>query len=629
MNTADKQVVSRPWRGLFLAGAVGSALLAGACTGSIGSETGTPAGTAAPGSGSSSSGNSIGTGSNGTGASGQGGQPGATSGTVGVAPMTTSMPGMPAAPLDPGTVAAHRLNAFEYDNTISDLLGIPTKIAETTFLPDEVGGNGFNNEADVLTMTDAEFTQYFNEADALGEQVFADPALTKRIVTCTPASATDTACLNTVINTFGALAYRRPLFADEVTRFQTLASSAVANGADFNGSVKDIVKMMLCSVPFLYRMEFDANPASTAPHALSAYELASRVSYLLWSSMPDSALFADAASGALTSDATLTAHVTRMLADPKAQNFVQSFAGQWLGTGLVTSDLVTASAFPNWTPALAQAYAQEELLYFNEFLNGDYTWDKFLTAPVNFVNGASAAIYAANSPSAAAATKGIAATQTTFTKILNMDPNRIGFMGLGGFLRQTSFSYRTSPTLRGKFVLLSVLGEVVPQPPAGVPPLDPASATTNATTFEENVRSILLAHRMLSPACNACHERLDPVGLGMENFDGIGTYRTAYGNGNPIDSSGQLPDGTTFTSVQQLATLLSSGTRLTEMVNFASQQLMTYAVSRPLNLTFMTGTDTPYLTQIQTQWATQQYALKALIQDMVLNQTFRERRGGA
>jgi hypothetical protein len=245
------------------------------------------------------------------------------------------------------------------------------------------------------------------------------------------------------------------------------------------------------------------------------------------------------------------------------------------------------------------------------------------------VNGTTAAIYSANSPTAAAATKGIPATQTTFTKITNMDPNRIGFMGLGGFLRQTSFSYRTSPTLRGKFVLLEVLGEVVPSPPAGVPPLDPTSTTTDPTTFEENVRAILLAHRTLSPSCNTCHERMDPIGLGMENFDGIGMYRATYGNGDTIDSSGQLPDGTTFSSVQQLATILSDGTRLTEMLNFASEQVMTYALSRPLNLdSTMGATDTPYLTQIQTSWATQQYALKSLIQDVVINQTFRERHGG-
>ncbi len=620
MNSANQQVVSRRKRAVLVSAAFGAALTIGACMGSIGTGTGT-------GTGNGTSSNGSGTP---TGTGGQVVNPASTS-TVGVPPPPPATGGMTGstAPLDPGTIAAHRLNAFEYDNTVNDLLGLQQSVAESNFIADEEGANGFDNEADVFTMTDAEFTQYFNAADALGEQVFANPALVSRILTCTPASATDATCLNTFINSFGPLAYRRALFPDEVTRFQNLAAAAVASGTDFNGSIKQIVKMMLSSVPFLYRMEFDANPASTAVHPVSPYELASRLSYLLWSSMPDTALFADAASGALTSDATLTAEFTRMLASPKAQNFVSSFAGQWLGTRTETSALVTASAFPKWTTALGQAYAQEELLYFNEFLNGDYTWDKFLTAPVNFVNGASAALYAANSPTAATATKAIPATQTTYTKVLNMDPNRIGFMGLGGFLRQTSFSYRTAPTLRGKFVLLEILGEVVPQPPAGVPPLDSAAtASTDSATQEEDVKARLLAHRMTGAACNTCHERLDPIGLGMENFDGIGQYRTAYGNGDVIDAAGQLPDGTTFTTVQQLATILSSGTRLTEMLDFATQQVMTYALSRPLNLDPTTGTDTPYLTQIQTLWATQNYALKPLIQDVILNQTFRERHGG-
>jgi uncharacterized protein DUF1592/uncharacterized protein DUF1588/uncharacterized protein DUF1587/uncharacterized protein DUF1595/uncharacterized protein DUF1585 len=621
MNTANQKVLMRRWRAPLLSGAaLGAIILAGACMGNIGSPGtgggGTTTSTGGNGNvppdvGGASPMNTAGNGA--TGSSGSG--------------TTTPVAGSNQ-PLDPGTIAAHRLNAFEYDNTINDLLGLQQNIAESSFIADEVGGNGFDNEADVLTMNDAEFTQYFNAADALGEQVFASPALTAKIVTCTPASATDASCLNTVINTFGQLAYRRPLFADEVTRFQNLAANAVTNGADFNGSVKQIVKMMLSSVPFLYRMEFDANPASTTPHPVAPYELASRLSYLLWSSMPDATLFADAASGAILTDATLQTEFTRMLASPKAQNFVSSFAGQWLGARTVTSALVTASAFPKWTTALGQAYAQEELLYFNEFLNGDYPWTQFLTAPVNFVNGANAALYATNSPTAAAATKDVTATQTTFTKVTNIDPNRIGFMGLGGFLRQTSFSYRTAPTLRGKFVLLSILGEVVPQPPPGVPALDPTTGSTDPATQEEDVRARLLAHRMLGAACNSCHERLDPIGLGMENFDGIGMYRTGYGNGDVIDASGQLPDGTTFTTVKQLATILSSGTRLTEMLDFATQQVMTYAVSRPLNLDPTTGTDTPYLTQIQTQWATQNYALAPLIQDVIMNQTFRERHGG-
>jgi hypothetical protein len=624
MKTANQRGLLSHSRALLVSAAAGTVVFAAACMGNIGSgQNGNGGGGDTSGSGGGS-GAVAGSGTNvggmapttGSAVGGSGG-----SGSVGA---TGSGVGTPQA-LDPGTVSMHRLNAFEYDNTINDLLGLQQNLAQTSFIADESGSNGFDNEADALTMNDSEFTQYFNAAQSIVETVFANPALVAKIITCTPASATDATCLNTVINNFGLRAYRRPLFADEVTRFQALATDAVGtNGQDFNGSVKQIVKQMLSSIPFLYRMEFDPNPTSTMPHVVAPYELASRLSYLLWSSMPDATLLGEAQSGAILTDTTLQTELTRMLADPRAQNFVSSFAGQWLGVRALHSHAVEPTAFPAWSETIRSAMQQEMLLYFNEFLNGDLPWTQFLTAQVNFVNGPLAAFYGV---------KNIPATQTTMTKVTNIDPNRIGFMGLGGFLTLTSYSYRTVPTLRGKFVLTEILGEVVPPPPAGVPTLDPVgSAASNPMLQEEDVRARLEAHRTQGAACMSCHSRLDPIGLGMENFNGVGAFRTAYGNGDVISAAGQLPDMTMFTSVAQLAQILSSGTRLTEMTNFAAQQVMTYALSRTLDqssITPLTGTDTPYITQVQGAWATQNYGLKALIQDVILNQTFRQRRGGA
>ncbi len=214
------------------------------------------------------------------------------------------------------------------------------------------------------------------------------------------------------------------------------------------------------------------------------------------------------------------------------------------------------------------------------------------------------------------------------TKVTSLDPNRIGFLGLGGFLTQSSYSYRTVPTLRGKWVLENLLGQEIPPPPAGIPPLDSATtAATDSMTQEENVRARLLAHRAM-PMCSACHSQLDPIGLGMESFDGVGAYRSTYGNGQAIDSSGKLPDGASFTSLAELASTLSKGGRQTELLGFASQQVMTYVLSRPLNLTAPNDTDRAYLTQIQAAWASQGYAFKALLRTVVLNETFRSRHGG-
>jgi hypothetical protein len=515
---------------------------------------------------------------------------------------------------NPGSVGIHRLNAFEYDNTINALLGLSQNVAEKTFVPDETGANGFDNEAATLTMTDAEFQQYFNAADMLVEQVFADATLTKNIVTCTPTGATDAACLETVINGFGLRAYRRPLTTDEVARFKTLAANAVTNGQDFNGQVKQIVKMMLSSIPFLYRVEIDATLASTVVHRLSAYELASRLSYLAWSSAPDATLLTQAQSGALTTDATLQQELARLLQDPRAAGFTSSFAGQWLGMRAFAAHQIEPTAFPRWNETLRQAMIQEAQLYFDEFLNGSLPWTQFLTAPVSFVNGPLAALYGV---------KNVPATQTIMTKILNADANRVGFLGLGAFLTQSSYSYRTVPTLRGKWIYENILGEKIPSPPAGIPPLDPAqAAATDSMTQEENVRARLLAHRA-GASCAACHNSLDPIGLGLENFDGIGAYRAAYGNGQPIDATGMLPDGTTFNGLPALAAILSQGNRQTEMLNFAAQQLMTYALSRPLG-----DGDVPAVKQVQQQWATQGYAFKALLLDVVLSETFRSRHGG-
>ena len=367
--------------------------------------------------------------------------------------------------VDPGTVAIHRLNALEYDNTVNDLLGLSQKNAETSFISDEKGANGFDNEADAFTMTDDELQQYYNSADSIGEQVFASPTLAAKIVTCTPAGATDTACLNTVINTFGARAYRRPLTSDEVTQFQALAADAVTNGQDFNGQVKQIVKAMLTSLPFLYRIELDPSPASTVPHKLSPYDLASRLSYLVWSSMPDAQLFSDAQSGALLNDATLTAELARLMADPKGSNFTSSFAGQWLGVRDVGSHQVEPTAFPAWNETIRQAMMQEIILYFDEFLNGNLPWTQFFTEPMNFVNGPLAAFYGF---------KGIPATQTAMTKVMNGDPNRIGFYGTrAASSRRPRSPIERSRTYRGKWVLVNLLGENIPSPPGGHPSARP------------------------------------------------------------------------------------------------------------------------------------------------------------
>jgi hypothetical protein len=584
--------------------AIALAIGAAACNGAISDEGSNPTG--GPGSGAAGSGSSP-TGGPGTGGTSVPNPPDA--GSAGS--------GTPAA-LDVGRISIHRLNNLEYDNTVHDLVGV-MGMAQATFQPDEEGE--FDNDADAFTVNDARYEQYFNAADTIGEAVFADTAATGLrqtyvygLVTpaCTP-SATATDCSSKIISAFGAKAWRRPLTTQEVAGLVTLATNAITLGETPDGSIKQVVKTVLASPQFLYRIEFDPNPTSTVAHSLDPYELASRLSYLGWSSMPDQALFDLAKSGQIGTNAILTQQVDRMLADPKGANFTNSFAGQWLGARDMQSHQVEPTAFASFDEPLRAAFVQEELMYFNQFLTGTLPMTKFFTTQTNFVNTRLAKHY------------GFPAVPATagFQMVTNGSPNRVGFMGLGSFLTFTSYSYRTAPTLRGKWVLLNLLCQVIPSPPPGVPVLDPNAQPTDTSVQSEDVRARLTAHRA-NPTCAGCHALLDPIGLGLENFDAIGAYRQKYSatSATNIDSSGMLPTGETFSSLSQLAQILTMGTHGQQAIDCASHKMMTYALSRSL-----VDSDNPYLNQVRTAWAGQGYGLKDLMKDIVQNDTFKFRRG--
>jgi uncharacterized protein DUF1592/uncharacterized protein DUF1588/uncharacterized protein DUF1595/uncharacterized protein DUF1585/uncharacterized protein DUF1587 len=519
---------------------------------------------------------------------------------------------------DVGRISIHRLNNLEYDNTMRDLVGVDA-MAQKTFQSDETGE--FDNDADAFTMNDARYEQYFNTADTIGETVFADTAATGLRQTyvyglampaCTP-SATDTACSSKIISAFAQKAWRRPLTGPDLQGLVKLAKDAIALGETADGSIKQVVKTLLASPQFLYRVEFDPNPASPAKHELDPYELATRLSYLGWSSMPDKALFDLAASGQIKTPAILEQQIDRMLTDPKGATFTASFAGQWLGARKMQSHQVEPTAFPGFDEPLRDAFVQEELMYFNEFLTGPLSMQKFFTTPDNFVNTRLAKHY------------GFPAVPATagFQKVTSGDPNRVGYLGLGSFLTSTSYSYRTTPTLRGRWVLETMLCQTIQDPPPGIPKLDQNAPATDPNAQQENVRTRLEMHRA-DATCAGCHSVLDPIGLGLENFDGIGAYRTKYSakDTTTIDASGMLPTGETFSSVAELAQILSMGAHLQELTDCASQKLMTYALSRSL-----APGDSPYLNQIRTTWAGQGYGMKALLKDIVDSESFRFRRG--
>jgi hypothetical protein len=324
--------------------------------------------------------------------------------------------------------------------------------------------------------------------------------------------------------------------------------------------------------------------------------------------MPDEQLFALADSGELLGDDVLRAQLSRMLDDDRARGFVSSFAGQWLGLRDLKNHQVEPTAFPEWDDALRAAMIEEGLLYFSEFLHGERGMDEFFTADVNFVDARLASLY------------GIAGEDLTeLTRVSDDSDARRGFLGLASFLTVTSFAHRTAPTLRGKWVLESLLCEEIAPPPADVPELEEDAADPTAGQ-SLNVRERLAEHRA-NPQCAACHTILDPIGLGLENFDAIGRYRNEYANGDAIDASGELPGGAQFDGLDQLSALLADDERLTEC---ASEKLLTYALSRQL-----VESDRVYLQEIREQWQREGLGLRALLERIVLSDLFRQRRGEA
>lgn len=263
-------------------------------------------------------------------------------------------------------------------------------------------------------------------------------------------------------------------------------------------------------------------PDSNKPDLVDPYELASRLSYFLWSSAPDDALLDAAGGDSLGDDEKIVAAVDRMLADAKATRFIENFSGQWLGSRKLPEHAASTAVYPDWSPQLADSMAKEMYLYFGEFLKSDRSWLDFMKADFNFVDGPLAKHYGF---------KGNVVGSRQRVEI--RDDTRFGFAGPVGFLAMSSLGQRTSPTLRGRWILSNLLCVEPPPPPEGV------AALSAGVGADENIRTALERHRS-APACAGCHALFDPYGLSLEQFDGVGKYRTTYPDGSRIDASAQL-----------------------------------------------------------------------------------------
>jgi mono/diheme cytochrome c family protein len=388
----------------------------------------------------------------------------------------------------------------------------------------------------------------------------------KRLFTCRPARASgEEACAKTIISTLMRRAYRRPVSESNIQTALAFYRDGRADGG-FEAGIELALRSILINPEFLYRVERD--PAGIAPntaYALTDLELASRISFFLWSSIPDDELLETAAAGKLHEPRILAQQVRRMLKDRRSQSLVTNFAEQWLYLRNLDSTVPDPRLFPDFDDNLRQAFRRETELLFESIATEDRSVVDLLTANYTFLNERLAKHY------------GIPNVYGSRFRRVTFDANSVrgGLLGHGSILTVTSYGNRTSPVLRGKWILENLLGSAPPPPPPDVPPLK----ENDDGSQPQSMRERMAQHRS-NPACSGCHNLMDPVGLSTENFDAVGRWRSRSEDGSAVDASGALPDGTIFEGVAGLRQALIKRPEL--FVSTLTEKLLTYALGRGL-----------------------------------------------
>ncbi len=406
-----------------------------------------------------------------------------------------------------------------------------------------------------------------------------------------------------VINNFAARAFRRPLQSAELDRFMFIYSLALKKGGNFEQSVQTALTAVLVSPYFLFRGEVQPNPDSPKDaYPIDEWALASRLSYFLWSTMPDADLFAEAQAGTLRKN--LEKEVRRMLADPKAEALVDNFADQWLQTRNLAQVQPDPKTFPEWDKLLAKSMERETDLLFEHIMHDDRPVTELIGADYTFVNERLAKLYGIDGVEGDA-----------FVKV-KLPPNRPGgILGQASFLTLTSNPTRTSPVKRGKYVLENLLGTPPPPPPPDVPDLNDAKRTELKGTLRQKME----LHRK-DPICASCHQRMDPIGFGLENFDGIGQWRDKESN-SPVDASGTLVSGEQFKGATELREILLTKKRA-DFIRCVSEKMLTYALGRGLEYY-----DRPAVDKIVTNLDKGGTKFSTLVMEVVKSVPFQMRRG--
>ena len=501
--------------------------------------------------------------------------------------------------LEPLPSQMRRLTSREYGFTVRDVLGTNTP---TGMQPYATEVDGFDNNALANGVNPDLYQRYLETAEILANEVFASDALRAKVVTC--AQADDVTCIRQVITQSGLRLFRRPLREPEIQGYQKAYARARARSLSHEGALKEVLTALLASAQFVYRMELV--PAQPGNQPVGSYDLATRLSYLLWSSAPDPALLEAAANDQLTSGVQIQATVERLLDDPRSIRFSHSFGGQWLGAPRVALTPVDLSRFPQWTLSAAVAAGEELGLFFDDLWRRDLPWSSFLDSRAHFVNAELASVY------------GLTVSGSATQRVELDGVDRRGVLGLSGFLLQTSYNSTTHPTTRGRWITERLLCTTVPPPPPDSPGVDGPEGEAGVRPFLEKISS--------TAACADCHMQIDPLGLALENYDAIGRFRTSYSDGTPVDAKVILPASIVPPSGGPVSAMAGLSRALVQSPAFtacAAQKLYTYGFGRAF-----TDGERANVQALTQRWRSGPLTIKQLILRLTESPPFRERSDG-
>jgi hypothetical protein len=440
------------------------------------------------------------------------------------------------------------------------------------------------------------------------------PATQRKLLAC-DTSKSQSEQTREVLRRFTSKAYRRPVTDDELRRLEKLVQATMDRGEPWEAGIQLAMQAVLVSPKFLFRVELDNRPEGPEARPIDEYQLASRLSYFLWSTMPDDELFDLAAKKQLTKN--LEAQVQRMLKDPKAMALVDSFAMQWLQLQNLQTFQPDPKLFPQFNDRLRSAMIEETRLFLSEIIREDRKVSDILDADFTYVNETLARHYGMQvprNPMGGRGRRGGGPNRDQFTRVELAGTERGGILTQASVLTVTSNPTRTSPVKRGRWVLEQLLGTPPPPPPPDVPELEEDGKPLNAGSLRQQMEE----HRK-NPSCANCHAKMDPLGFGLENFNAIGGFRTKDGE-HAIDPSGELPDGSKFAGPKELKKILMSKKDL--FTRCLAEKMLTYGIGRGLEYY-----DKRTVDGIVAHLAQNDDRFSALVVGIVKSDAFRLRRG--